>query len=287
MKNKLKVAIGIALVSLSASSFAQSYTKYPDIPGNAQAYAVKVEQYNRGPGVPDHLAVTDNILGAPDDYTGGSALTTGTAGSIVLSFGDRDVRADGTDESEVYVYETDYYEPWDVYASNDMENWTKLEVGLSQINGTNVTGSGSVIGYDLDKSGLDTFKYIKVVDAGTNGGAGPDVDAVVLTHTKFTGGGIVVDTDSRNGTVFNLEKSPNTGSIDVKKISKDGSVDYIPFSTDDSLEPIALSVQGNFDCDDAKDINVLATRKADDVPVNIIKDQQGNDIATIDNSVTK
>lgn len=96
-----------------------------------------------------------------------------------------------------------------------------------------------------------------------------------------------VDTDSRNGTVYNLYQNDATGAVGVKIINKDNSVSYVSFSTDDSLKAIALSLQGDFNCDDEKDINVLAERKADSTQVNIIKQQNGTAIKVIDNSVIK
>ncbi|QKN80775.1 cell envelope biogenesis protein OmpA [Scandinavium goeteborgense] len=286
MKNALKAAIGIALVSLSASSFAQVYDGYPDIPADGVGFASQVSSYDVGSGsVQAPQDDPTRALGEPDQAT----LSLGGGGNVVLSTGDLTLHTDGTDGTDAadfYVYEHKLLESWDTYVSKDNLTWEKIEPVSTQSNSI-----GNVDGYDLDSLGSDSdgYNYIKLVDtsfSSTTATSGADIDGVVLATAKYSGGGELVDTDSRNGTIYNLEKSKKTGAVDVKKISKDGSVDYIPFSTDDSLEPIALSVQGNFDCDDAKDINVLATRKSDDVPVNIIKDQKGNDIATIDNSIT-
>nr|WP_159465411.1 cell envelope biogenesis protein OmpA [Scandinavium goeteborgense] len=292
MKNVLKAAIGIALVSLSASSFAQSYEGYPDIPGTTVGYATQVMDYQPGPGVGEDYQHTEDTLGQPNYYTEGNSFALGQGGSLVLAFTPFEIKPSGTSESDFYVYEVNTYEPWDAYVSNDMINWVKATPSFSDTTDESggSKGRGSVVGYDIDAiSPTTNYKYVKIVDTSNStftNTAGSDIDAVLTTSGQYTGGGTIVDTDSRNGMVFNLEKDKATGAVDVKKISKDGSVEHIMFSEDDSLDPIALSVQGNFDCDDAKDINVLATRKSDDVPVNIIKDQQGNDIATIDNSIT-
>lgn len=295
MKKTFKAVIGITLCSLSAASFAQSYTGYPDIPGSAVGTAAKIMSYSPGTGVSSDRQQTETVLGAPDFYTQSEHIpfSLGNSGNIVLSFYPYSIKPSGSSEADVYVYEEGAYDSWDAYVSNDQENWTKLTAVFSDVTSTdpdNVDPTrGSVVGYDVDLlSSTASYKYLKIVDTSNTTDAptaGSDIDAVVVTSAQYSVGGTLVDTDSRNSTVYNLEKDQTTGAIDVKKISKDGSVQHIMFSDDDSLDPIALSVQGNFDCDDEKDINVLATRKSDGVQLNIIKDQAGNDITTIDNSV--
>lgn len=282
MKKLIQAAIGMALVTMSASSFAQVYAGFPDIPATGKGFMTSVISYDVGPGVKPSWQAPDYALGEPDTHD----AILGRLGSIVLNTAPLSIVSDGTSAADFYVYEGAEYESWDTFVSVDNETWVKVEPVSSAENSV-----GTVKGYDVDSiSPSGKYPYIKLIDTSNSAGdtsSGADIDAVVIASAQYTGGGEIVDTDSRNGEVFNLEKDQATGAVDVKKISKDGSVQHIPFSTDDSIEPIALSVQGNFDCDDAKDINVLATRKADNVPVNIIKDQAGNDIATIDNSVTK
>jgi hypothetical protein len=281
MNKVFKTAVSLALLSLSASSFAQSYAGYPDIPAKGIAFATGVVSYEPGAGVASPQNDTSRALGEPDLKT----TSLGRGGNLVLSTGAMKLTGDGTDAADFYVYEHKEVEAWDTYVSVDNATWVKIVPTSSVKNST-----GTVNGYNVDALGSDgtQYQYIKFVDTSNSAGAssaGADIDGVVLTSAKYSGGGLIVDTDSRNGEVFNLEKNQETGAVEVKKIKKDGSVDYIIFSQDDSLDPVALSVQGNFDCDDEKDINVLATRKDTGIQVNIIKDQAGNDIRTIDNSV--
>lgn len=282
MKNVLKAAIGLALVTMSASSFAEAIANYPDIPATIIGTTNSYLSWTPGEGTTSPHNDPQSAVGLPNDHS--TAL--GRGGEIVLSTAPTTLIGDETAAADFYVYEGVEYESWDTFVSTDNETWAKVDPVSSAKN-----SQGTVKGYDVDVvSQGGTFPYIKIVDTSNSAGttsAGADIDGIALVSTKYSGTGAAVDTDSRNGIVYDLMKDDATGAVVVKTVSKDGSVDYIPISTDDSLDPIALSVQGNFDCDDAKDINVLATRKADNVPVNIIKDQQGNDIATIDNSVTK
>ncbi|QKN80776.1 cell envelope biogenesis protein OmpA [Scandinavium goeteborgense] len=279
MKNALKAVLGITLVSLSVSSFAQQYEDYPEVPGVGLAYATSGEFF---PGPGTIVTSPDNALGVPDD----NAVPLGDGGTLILGFDPFVITGDKTSAPDFSIIEQSEREIFSVFISADKENWIEVKPVYKEYN-----SAGSTYGFDVDavEGQENQYKYVKLVDASFSAGssyAGADIVGAVVTSGKYVGGGVVVDTDSRNGIVYNLEKDKSSGVVDVKKIGKDGSVQHIMFSDDDSLDPIALSVQGNFDCDDAKDINVLATRKADDVPVNIIKDQQGNDIATIDNSVT-
>jgi len=284
MQNIVKQIIAFSFIATSVSSFAQVYSGYPDIPVKAVGFASEVVLYKVGT---DKVISPQNdparALGEPDQLT----VSLGGGGTLVLSTGDLTLFTGGTNAPDFYVYEHNVVEHWDTYVSKDNITWKKIAPASTQSNST-----GSVYGYDLDSLGAGTngYPYIKMIDTSfdaSSASSGTDIDAVVLTTAKFSGSGKVIDTDSRNGIVYNLEKSVKTGAVVVKKISKDGHVDYIPFSTDDGLEPIALSVQGDFNCNDEKDINVLVTRKVDNVSLNIIKDQQGNTITTVDNSVKK
>ncbi|MEG1421297.1 MAG: cell envelope biogenesis protein OmpA [Citrobacter sp.] len=281
--NKLfQAAIGMALVTMSASSFAEAIANYPDIPATIAGTTHSYVDWNPGEGTASPHNDPQHAVGLPDDYS--TAL--GRSGEIVLSTAPSILTGDTTAAADFYVYEGAEYESWDTYVSKDNLTWVKLDSVWNDSN-----SQGTVKGYDVDSitSGGE-FTYIKIIDTSNSAGStssGTDVDGIALASVKYSGTGQIVDTDSRNGVVYDLFKDGASGAVAVKKISKDGSVEYIPFSTDDSLEPIALSVQGDFDCDDAKDINVLATRKSDGVQLNIIKDQMGSDIATIDNSVTK
>lgn len=272
----------LSLLAVSASCFAQSYGGYPDIPANGVAFASESVLYEPGAGVGAPQDDPTRALGEPDQKT----TSLGRLGSLVLSSGDYQFHADGTDEADFYIYEHLQVESWDTYVSTDSNTWLKVEPTFNVKNGV-----GSVNGYDLDALGSmgSQYQYVKVVDTSNSSGttsSGSDIDGVVFVSAKYSGASQVVDTDSRNGIVYNLEKHEVTGVIDVKIIDKLGTVEYVPFSSDDSLEPISLSVQGNYDCDDEKDINVLVTRKSDGVQLNIIKNQRGDEIRTIDNSVT-
>ena len=284
--------IVIALMCLvTSSAFAQSYKGYPDIPDNTVGYATQVIDYSPGTGVSEQYKHSEYILGEPDYYTTTNSFALGNSGSIVVGFSPFIIKPSGDNSADFYIYEVETYEPWDAYVSNDLENWVKAPVVFKDVTATTggTKGRGSVVGYDVDAiSATDTYKYVKIVDTSNSGfanSAGSDIDAVVVTSAVYSGNGAIVDTDSRNGLVYNLMSDQETGAVGVKIIDKQDGVRYIPFSTDASLEPVALSVQGNFNCDDEKDINVLAIKSDTKVPLNIIKDQAGNDIRTIDNSV--
>lgn len=280
----------IALMCLVTTSvFAQSYQGYPDIPGNTVGYATQVIEYSPGPGV--KYNDPKFILGEPDYYTNKNSFSLGNSGSVVVSFSPFVIKPSGNNAADFYVYEIETYEKWDVFVSNDLKDWLPVKEVFKDVTPTSsgAKGRGSVVGYDVDGiNATDTYKYVKIVDTSNSGypnTPGSDIDAVVVTSALYSGNGIIVDTDSRNGLVYNLMSEQDTGAVGVKIIDKQDGVRYIPFSSDSSLEPIALSVQGNFDCDDEKDINVLAIKSDTKVPLNIIKDQAGKDIRTIDNSV--
>ncbi|MEI7261317.1 cell envelope biogenesis protein OmpA [Pectobacterium carotovorum] len=287
----------IALMCLfSVSAFAETYKGYPDIPGTAVGFATEVVNYTPGPKVSSSFKDPKRALGAPNRYSSGEAtLSLGAAGSLVLRFSPLAIKKGGTVDADFYVYEVGTYESWDAYVSVDGNEWIKATPVFKDINpapGNVATNRGSVIGYDVDaiESTSDSFAYLKIVDTSLSTYAdspGADIDAVVVTSAKALGSEVFIDTDSRNGTIYNLYQNDVTGAVGVKIINKDNTVSYVPFSTDDSLKAVALSLQGDFNCDDEKDINVLATKTADNVQVNIIKQQNGTAIKTIDNSVTK
>ncbi|MCL6334757.1 cell envelope biogenesis protein OmpA [Pectobacterium carotovorum subsp. carotovorum] len=287
----------IALMCLfSVSVFAETYKGYPDIPGTAVGFATEVVSYTPGPKVSSSFKDPKRALGAPNRYSSGeTTFSLGAAGSLVLRFSPLAIKKGGTVDADFYVYEVGTYESWDAYVSVDGNEWIKATPVFKDINpapGNVATNRGSVIGYDVDviESTSDSFAYLKIVDTSLSTYAdspGADIDAVVVTSAKALGSEVFVDTDSRNGTIYNLYQNDVTGAVGVKIINKDNTVSYVPFSTDDSLKAVALSLQGDFNCDDEKDINVLATKTADNVQVNIIKQQNGTAIKTIDNSVTK
>ncbi|MDG0802702.1 cell envelope biogenesis protein OmpA [Pectobacterium polaris] len=290
-----KYAIALMCL-LSVSVFAETYKGYPDIPGTAAGFATEVVSYTPGPKVSSSFKDPKRALGAPNRYSSGeTTLSLGAAGSLVLRFSPLAIKKSGTVDADFYVYEVGTYESWDAYVSMDGNEWIKATPVFKDINpalGNVATNRGSVIGYDVDviDSISDSFAYLKIVDTSLSTYAnspGADIDAVVVTSAKALGSEVFVDTDSRNGTIYNLYQNDVTGAVGVKIINKDNTVSYVPFSTDDSLKAVALSLQGDFNCDDEKDINVLATKTADNVQVNIIKQQNGTAIKTIDNSVTK
>ncbi|PXB02404.1 MULTISPECIES: cell envelope biogenesis protein OmpA [Pectobacterium] len=287
----------IALICLfSVSAFAETYKGYPDILGTAVGFATEVVSYTPGPKVSSSFKEPKRALGAPNRYSSGEAtFSLGAEGSVVLRFSPYAIKKSGTADADFYVYEVGTYESWDAYVSNDGSEWIKATPVFQDINpapGNVTTNRGSVVGYDVDviDSTFDSYSYLKIVDTSLStytNSPGADIDAVVVTSAKALGSEVFVDTDSRNGTVYNLYQNDATGAVGVKIINKDNSVSYVSFSTDDSLKAIALSLQGDFNCDDEKDINVLAERKADSTQVNIIKQQNGTAIKVIDNSVIK
>lgn len=267
------------LLTITYPCFAQDYAGYPDIPTEGIAMGTSIVSYSPGAGAASPNNNPSSAIGAPND----SATSLGRGGNIVISMEPMELQGDGTTAPDFYVYEYVDYNSWDTYVSSDNENWIKLESVSSSKNST-----GTVKGYDVDEINNGQFPYIKIVDTSNESGsssAGADIDGVVIASAKRSTEENIVDTDSRNGTVYNLEQEKTSGAVEVKIIDKANGVKYVQFTTDDSLSPIALSVQGNFNCDDEKDLNVLAIRKSDGVAVNIIKDTSGNDIKTIDNSV--
>ncbi|AVT58205.1 cell envelope biogenesis protein OmpA [Pectobacterium versatile] len=287
----------IALMCMfSVSAFAEAYKGYPDIPGNAVGFATEVVSYTPGKNVDSNRKVPERVLGEPTVYsTGNTSLSLGSAGSMVVGFTPYAIKKSGTADADFYIYEVGIYESWDAYVSTDGNLWIKATAVFTEINpepDSIVATRGSVIGYDVDviDSKEDSFAYLKIVDTSLSsykGSAGSDIDSIVITSAKALGTEIFVDTDSRNGKVYNLYQNDVTGAVGVKIINKDNVVSYVPFSTDDSLKAMALSLQGDFNCDDEKDINVLAARKSDNTHLNIIKQQNGTAIKTIDNSVIK
>ncbi|MCU5772841.1 cell envelope biogenesis protein OmpA [Erwiniaceae bacterium BAC15a-03b] len=292
----MKNAIFAFTCLLSTSVFAQSYTGYPDIPGTAQGYATKVVSYTPGSGVASGYNVPAHALGAPNYFSESEqAFALGPGGNVVLSFEPLAIKKNGTNAADFFIYEEAVYDSFDAYVSNDGVNWLKAPVAFQDINPTpsgSATTRGSVIGFDVDSlaSITGSFALVKIVDTSrTTGGNAPgaDIDAVVVTSAENLGSDVLVDTDSRNGVVYDLYQNSVTGAIGVKIIDKNNVVKFVTFSTDASLQAIALSLQGDFNCDDQKDINVLAARKSDNVQLNIIKQQDGTALKTIDNSVTK
>lgn len=285
----------LLLCAFSASAMADAYTTYKPLPEKVTGFAKSVVQYSPGEGASGIGAVTDNILKAPDDPNSGANgpfnfLSLGKGGSVIVEM-DSAIQADGTSASELYVFESRSYETFDVYISNDRTNWTKLAISSSAIQ----DGAGSWVSFNLDGqvSPGQAYRYVRIVDTGKVGSMvagtyGADIDAVVSTAALPAEANYkYFDTDSRNGKVYDLYQNTATGAIGVKIIDKQNHVTYIPFSTDSSLDAVALSLQGDFNCDDEKDINVLATRKSDSVQLNIIKQQDGTAIRTIDNATVK
>lgn len=281
MKISNKIYLGLFVMGISYSCFAQVYAGYSDIPAEGVGYATGIVSYTPGPGVAAPQNISSNTLGEPDVLT----TSLGRGGSIVVSLSPLTLMGDKTSAADFYIYEHKLYNSWDTYVSYDNQEWTKVAPGFSKSNNI-----GMVKGYDLDEITFKDYRYIKLVDTSNESGsssAGADIDGIVIAHVASSESLKVIDTDSRNGLVFNLEQDNNSGSVNVKIIDNEGVVKYINYSNDNSLMPIALSVQGDFNCDDMKDINVVATRKYDNAELNIIKDMSGNNIKIIDNSLVK
>ncbi|YCH28980.1 cell envelope biogenesis protein OmpA [Erwinia sp. D4-22] len=291
----MKKLILMLACAFSVPVFAQSYTGYPAIPGTAKGYATEVVSFTPGSNLNSTTMDPKRALGEPNLYSKNEAVfALGAGGNVVLKFDPLAIKKSGTPEADFYVYEEGPFESFDAYVSTDGEQWIKATPSFKDINPaspTTATNRGSVIGYDVDviDSDVSAFSYVKIVDTSmsTYSNPGADIDAVVLTSAQAAGADVLVDTDSRNGIVYDLYQNSSTSAIGVKIIDKDNKVTYIPFSTDGSLDAVALSLQGDFNCDDEKDINVLATRKSDSVQLNIIKQQDGTAIRTIDNSTVK
>lgn len=292
--NLFKKACLVGISVASFQSIAQSYPHYEDIPGTVKTGMNSIVQFLPGDDTSGENSIPENALGYPDGADASGVTSLGLSGSIIGSFKPYVLKGDGTNAAELYVYEWGWFDNFEVYISKDETNWIKLTEVSEGKNSPHQDGRGSWVGYDVDTTGgsVDLYPFVKVVDLGTQksnppGSSGADIDSVVITNGQFIGGGLIVDTDSRNGQVFNLELAKGSGAVGVNVINKDNTEKYIPFTTDDSIIPVALSVQGNFDCNDEKDINVLATRKSDGMQLNIIKDQNGVDIRTIYNSSIK
>ncbi|MBN3080053.1 cell envelope biogenesis protein OmpA [Pectobacterium polaris] len=288
----MKKLLVIALSFVSAMAFADTYPPYKAFPEITTGFAKRVIEYNPGNGASGIGAITDNILGAPDDLNTGNQykfLSLGQAGNVIVEM-DTPLKSDGTSYNELYVFENRTYEKFDVYVSSDLDKWTKLKISTSA-----TSNKGSWVGFNLDgqvENG-QMYPYVKVVDTGKMGSTipgtfGADIDALVSTAISPSDASYkYYDTDSLNGKVFNLYQNTTNGAIGIKLIRNDSTVSYIPFSFDNSLEPVAISVQSDFNGDGEMDMNVLATNTVDNVQVNIIKQQDGTAIKTIDNSVTK
>ncbi|WP_435953073.1 cell envelope biogenesis protein OmpA [Dryocola sp. BD626] len=279
MRKYHKVAISLGFMSLTGPCMAQSYAGYPDIPAVGVEAATDVVSFTPGAGTSSPNQ--SYTLGEPDNLS----ASLGRGGSIVLTMEPMVLTGDGTSAADFYIYEAVVYNSWDTFVSADNKSWTKVDSISTQAN-----SKGTVKGYDIDTVGDLSYRYVKIVDTSNESGstsAGADIDSLLVAHAEYTSSLKIIDTDTRNGLVFNLEEDTNNGGVDVKIISKQNDISHIQYSIDDSLIPLALSVQGNFDCDDEKDINVLATRKSDGVQLNIIKDIYGKDIKTIDNSLLK
>ncbi|WP_170116007.1 hypothetical protein [Brenneria roseae] len=134
----------------------------------------------------------------------------GAGGNIVVSFSSLVIKKSGTADAHFYIYEAGGYGSWDAYVLNDGSTWVKATSVFSDLNPTAATTiRGSIIGYDVDviDSTEDTFRYVKIVDTrltSSFAAPGSDIDAIVLTSAKSLGTEIFVDTDSRNGKVYNL-----------------------------------------------------------------------------------
>lgn len=275
------------LVSLAAH--AEKYGTYKEAPGTAVGFATSVVNYTPGPGASGEGAVQSYALGEPD---GAKSLSLGRLGSAVLTVGPNALKADGTSAVDLYVFESGWYDSFDVYLSANGVDFTKLAVTTSA---KASAGTGSWLGFNIDGQ-VDpvlSYPYVKVVDTSNKtssipGTDGADIDGVMITSAAVPVGNYVMyDTDMYNGATYNLYRDADTGAVGVKVISSTGAVSYVPFSTDDTLTPVALSVQADVDGDAANDLDVLATRNSDGAQLNIYRDLSGTLIKTIDNSVHK
>lgn len=282
-----KLILALACV-LSVSAYAEKYSTYAQAPGTAVGFATSVVAYNPGPGASGIGAIQSNALGAPD----GSSLSLGKKGSVVLKVGPEPLVANGTSAADLYVFEAGWYDSFEVHISADGVNYTKLTATSSaKASG----GSGSWLGFNID-SQVDTvlaYPYVKIIDTSNStstvaGTDGADIDGVMITSAANPIGNYVMhDTDMHNGITYNLYRDADTGVVGVKVINSNGVASYIPFSTDDTLTPIALSVQSDVNGDAVNDLDVLVTRNADNVQLNIYRDLSGALIKTIDNSLIK
>lgn len=291
----MKKLILIAGLLVSFSSLAEKYSTYADAPGTAQGFATSVVSYSPGPGASGAATTQSRVLGAPDDANDGTAtksLSLGKKGNVVVQVGPNALKADGTSANDLYVFESSWWESFDVYVSTDNVNFTKLTPTTQSIT---TTGKGSWLGFNLDGQvdPYQAYPFIKVVDTSNStstvaGTDGADIDAVVIMSAVTpAGNNVFYDTDSDGGSVYNLYQDADTGAVGVKVIRADKSVYYIPFSTDNSLDPVALSVQTDFNSDSVNDVEVLVKRKADNAQLNIVRSTIGTLIETIDNSVVK
>ena len=291
----MKKLILIAGLIASFSSFAEKYTTYAETPGVAQGFATNVVSYSPGAGASGAATTQSRILGAPDDTNDGTAsksLSLGKKGNVVVQVGPNALKADGTTANDLYIFESSWWESFDVYVSTDNVTFTKLTPTTQSIA---TSGKGSWLGFDIDGQvdPYQAYPFIKIVDTSNStstvpGTDGADIDAVVIMSAVTpAGNNIYYDTDATNGSIFNLYKDADTGAVGVKVIRADNSVYYIPYSADDSLEPVALSVQTDFNSDSENDVEVLVTRKADNAQLNIVRATTGALIRTVDNSVVK
>lgn len=273
-----KIMFALALL-LPGISSAASFTGYDTIPGDVVSFATEVVDFSPVGIIPAPNDKPEYALGAPNYYTQTSQrIVNLNGGSMVLGFSPYVMKADGTSESEVYVYEAGWYETWDTYASNDLVNWVKLTPSFKGIH----EKAGSVIGYDLDEhlNAGESYKYIKIVDIS----GGVDLDAVVVTHGRSENNFKYIDSASCGRTVYDLIQDPGSQFISVKVIDEENKVSYVPFVSKSGFEPLAVSVNQGKDCVQETEINVMALDTKDGTVFNILKDATGKDVKQIDNS---
>ncbi|KHT43332.1 hypothetical protein [Pectobacterium brasiliense] len=282
----MKQLLILVFMIFSASAHAVKYSTYKAIPSDAKGFAVEVVDYSPGTGASGVAAVQNNILGAPDD----KYLSLGKKGSVTVRVGENALAADGTSAVELYVFEAAWWDSFDVYISPDNVTFTKLAI-TTQAKAS--AGGGSWLGFNLDGQ-VDaslSYPYVKIVDTSNStssiiGTDGADIDGVVITHTDLpVNNPIFYDTDTLNGNIFNLYKDASTGATGVKITRTNNTASYINYDQTDSLVPVALSVQSDFNGDSENDLEILVTRKSDNIQLNIVRSQSGELIKTITHSM--
>lgn len=284
----MKKGLVFLIFLFPTSIFAEKYLTYAESPGAAVGFANSVVTYTPGSGASGSGVIQDSVLGAPD----GNYLSLGKKGSVVVRIGPNALKADGTTAVDLYVYEGGWWDSFDVYVSSNNVDFTKLTVTTSN---KSSGGTGSWLGFNLDSQvdRLLSYPYVKIVDTSNStstvtGTDGADIDGLVITSAAPSiGNYMIYDTDSLNGSIYNLYKDRDKGAVGVKIIGANGAVSYIPFSDDGTLEPIALSVQTDLNGDSANDVEVLVTRKSDNTQLNLIRDMGGSLLKVIDNGVIK